>query len=126
MSLRCRSYCYALPSFSPFYTITIANSGWDLNFGLLSSICMDDTIVIYDELVHNSLLMGIRASKHQMAMKFRHNDVDALRLMLDACQGSTNKIIIVESIYSMDGGNAVAATVHRSIVIIITSSSMSP
>ena len=84
--------------------ITIANSGWDLNFGLLNSICMEDTIVIYDELVHNSLLMGIRASKHQMAVKFRHNDVDALKLVLESCQGSSNIIVIVESIYSMDGG----------------------
>ena len=82
----------------------IANSGWDLNFGLLNSICMEETVVIYDELVHNSLLMGIRASKHQMAVKFRHNDVDALKLVLESCQGSSNIIIIVESIYSMDGG----------------------
>lgn len=61
--------------------------------------------MIYDELVHNSLLMGIRASKHQMAVKFRHNDVDALKLVLESYRGcSSNIIIIVESIYSMDGG----------------------
>jgi 8-amino-7-oxononanoate synthase len=38
----------------------IFNSGYDLNLGLLSCLPKDGDLVLYDRLVHNSTLMGLR------------------------------------------------------------------
>ena len=86
----------------------LANSGWDLNYGLLSCVPSDNTVVFYDELSHNSLVMGLRSGRGLDKMPFKHNDLEELRSLL--CNSNklregmdVEKLIIVESIYSMDG-----------------------
>ena len=81
----------------------LANSGWDLNFGVLASLPDQQTCVIYDELSHNSVIMGIRAGRQQNTFSFRHNDLDHLKEVLDKNNNVEEKLIVVESIYSMDG-----------------------
>lgn len=84
-------------------TCLIANSGWDLNFGLLSSLPSEETLIVYDELLHNSMLMGIKSSKCVQKEKFFHNDINHLKLILQDNMKYKEKLILVESIYSMDG-----------------------
>lgn len=79
-----------------------SNSGWDLNFGIVSSICSDSTRIIYDEFSHNSLLMGIKFAKKSDALSFQHNNVQHLESLLKK-NNNKDTLIILESIYSMDG-----------------------
>lgn len=88
------------------------NSGYDANLSVLSSLPYRDDgqdAIIMDELVHNSLVMGVRMSRLQKdrVFSFRHNDVDDLRRVLDNVIKSSAVIptvlIVIESVYSMDG-----------------------
>ncbi|CAN7940059.1 unnamed protein product [Ixodes pacificus] len=66
---------------------------------LLSTI--PDIVVFSDEKNHSSMIEGIRAG-NRVKHIFRHNDVDHLEGLLMAA-GSKPKIILFESLYSMDG-----------------------
>lgn len=82
----------------------LANSGWDLNCGILSCVPSSHSIVLYDELSHNSLIVGTRLGRQSASKPFKHNSVDDLAYQLNACSRThTEKIIVVESVYSMDG-----------------------
>lgn len=62
------------------------------------------TIVIYDELSHNSLIMGIRSGRQKYTYNFKHNNTTHLREILQSKTDKNNEIIIaVEAVYSMDG-----------------------
>jgi 8-amino-7-oxononanoate synthase len=76
------------------------NSGYNANFGVLSSIAARKDTILYDELSHASIKDGVRSSFAQKH-SFKHNDLDDLKKKIIR---STGKIfIVVESIYSMDG-----------------------
>lgn len=76
------------------------NSGFDANYGLLSSLPYRGDTVIYDELVHASIHDGIRKNK-AAAKVFPHNNLEELKNLLDRADGL--KYVVVESVYSMDG-----------------------
>jgi 8-amino-7-oxononanoate synthase len=80
----------------------IFNSGYDANLGLLSSIGKKDDVFLYDELVHASIHDGIRLSNSKY-YKFKHNDVNDLKRLLQKFSSDTNVFLVVESVYSMDG-----------------------
>lgn len=61
-----------------------------------------DMMAFSDEKNHASIINGIRASKAEKAI-FRHNDTENLEALLSAQPYERAKIIIFESIYSMDG-----------------------
>lgn len=81
----------------------IFNSGYVANLGLLSCIASRQDTIIYDQLIHASLRDGIRLSNAR-AFSFYHNDLDHLLKKLERAKG--NKYIVVESVYSMDGDQA--------------------
>lgn len=84
----------------------IYNSGYDANLGLLSSVPQKGDLILSDELIHASLIDGIRLS-FATHYKFKHNDIDALNELITRHKASFNEIyIVVESVYSMDGDNA--------------------
>lgn len=78
----------------------IYSSGYAANLGLISSLATKDTTLIMDELVHASLIDGARLGVSKR-IRFRHNDVEDLNKKLQKIEGE--KLVIVESIYSMDG-----------------------
>lgn len=97
-----------LASFHGHSQCLLANSGWDLNYGLLSCIPCNNTVVFYDELSHNSLIMGLQSGRGLRNVSFKHNDMNELRNRLSDLskhdeESSREKLIVVESIYSMDG-----------------------
>ena len=92
-----------IAQFHGFKHCLVANSGWDLNYGICSSVASSDTIVLYDELCHNSLLMGLRASRSAQLVSFRHNCMDDLRRKFSDLNEGSEKLVVVESVYSMDG-----------------------
>ncbi|EOA62696.1 5-aminolevulinate synthase [Anaplasma phagocytophilum] len=60
-----------------------------------------DVVVFSDEKNHSSMIEGIRAG-NRVKHIFRHNDVEHLESLLKAA-GASPKIILFESVYSMDG-----------------------
>jgi 8-amino-7-oxononanoate synthase len=79
------------------------NSGYDANVGLFSALGQKDASIIYDELIHASVHDGIKMSSAASYM-FRHNDLFHLEERLKIAEGSI--YVAVESIYSMDGDEA--------------------
>lgn len=61
-----------------------------------------ECIVFSDELNHASIINGIRSTTVERAI-FKHNDIDHLESLLSKEPYERPKIIIFESIYSMDG-----------------------
>ncbi|MBC7695064.1 MAG: pyridoxal phosphate-dependent aminotransferase family protein [Burkholderiales bacterium] len=81
----------------------VFNSGYDANLGLLSSVPQKGDLILSDELIHASLIDGIRLS-FASNYKFKHNDLLSLKELLNRHRNSFNEIyVVVESVYSMDG-----------------------
>lgn len=82
------------------------NSGYHANTGLVSSLAADDTYLIADRLVHASIIDGIVLSRAPFT-RFRHNDYSHLEQLIERHKDEKKKIlVIVESVYSMDGDSA--------------------
>eukprot|EP00461_Guttulinopsis_vulgaris_P004948 UN04952 len=64
---------------------------------------MPNLHIYSDSLNHNSLIEGI---KHSGCKKFvfRHNDFQHLDQLMSAHDPSVPKLVVFESVYSMDGG----------------------
>lgn len=81
------------------------NSGFDANYGLLSTLPYKGDVIFYDELVHASIHDGIRHSKAN-SLSFVHNNLSDLETKLREISERTEtklKYVVVESLYSMDG-----------------------
>ena len=87
------------------------NSGYDANLSILSSLpYKEGDAIVMDELVHNSLVMGVRMGRlnQNSVFLFKHNDVNDLKRVLEKVASSSasspsSTLIVVESVYSMDG-----------------------
>ncbi len=82
----------------------VFTSGWVSNLAAISTIAdlIPDCLILSDALNHNSMIEGVRRSAAQR-MIFRHNDVAHLEELLRAAGPQRNKLIVFESLYSMDG-----------------------
>lgn len=79
------------------------NSGYHANTGLISSLADKNTLIVADKLVHASIIDGYKLSDGDM-QRFKHNDANHLEHILKAKAGDYKRVIIVvESVYSMDG-----------------------
>lgn len=82
------------------------NSGYHANTGLIPAIAAKDTFIIADKLVHASIIDGMILSKAPFT-RFRHNDYNHLRELLEKHASDHRHIlVVVESVYSMDGDKA--------------------
>jgi 8-amino-7-oxononanoate synthase len=81
------------------------NSGYAANTGLLSAIVTKDDLVFSDHLNHASLIDGVRLSGARKVI-YPHCDLDALEDGLKKQATSGRKVIVTESIFSMDGDRA--------------------
>lgn len=79
------------------------NSGYAANQGVLSALLQRGDTVLYDELSHACIKDGCRLSAASR-YSFRHNDLDNLKQKLQKASGRI--IVVVESVYSMDGDEA--------------------
>ncbi|WP_306767932.1 5-aminolevulinate synthase [Martelella alba] len=66
---------------------------------------LNDSVVISDQFNHASIINGVRSTRNERKI-FRHNDLQHLEEILSAYPINRQKIIIFESIYSMDGDRA--------------------
>lgn len=84
----------------------VFNSGYHANTGIIQAIADKRTMVIADRLVHASIIDGIRLSGARFT-RFPHNDFDRLERAIEAVPDDADRIlVIVESVYSMDGDRA--------------------
>ena len=75
-------------------------SGYCANIGLIPAVADRFTTIISDEFIHASLIDGIRLS-YGKKYSFKHNDLNHLEKLLISKKGK--KIVIAETVYSMDG-----------------------
>ena len=82
----------------------VFTSGFVSNEAAISTIArlLPDCIIFSDQLNHASMIQGVRQSGMQKQI-FRHNDVAHLRELLAAVDRKRPKLIVFESVYSMDG-----------------------
>ncbi|MGN1210734.1 MAG: aminotransferase class I/II-fold pyridoxal phosphate-dependent enzyme [Candidatus Cryptobacteroides sp.] len=79
----------------------VAGCGYLLNAGILPAVCRHDYVILADKLVHASIIDGIRLSSAE-TVRFRHQDFAQLENLM--CKYSDRqKVIVTESIFSMDG-----------------------
>jgi serine palmitoyltransferase len=95
--------------------------GFSTNSTVLPALVDDRTLIISDNLNHNSLVQGCRGSKARIRV-FKHNDMDRLeKLCRDAVVNGDPRrkrpwskiLIVVEGVYSMEGEVIDLASVVR-------------
>ncbi|MEX3930927.1 aminotransferase class I/II-fold pyridoxal phosphate-dependent enzyme [Paraburkholderia phymatum] len=78
-------------------------SGWGTNAGAIGYLARKQDLILYDELVHNSMLTGAKISGARR-FAFAHNDCDALDRLLSEHRGQYERVLILtEGVFSMDG-----------------------
>src|SRR5213076_1429937 len=89
----------------------VFTSGYVSNETGISTIVklMPDCLILSDALNHNSMIEGVRQSGAEKKI-FRHNDVEHLEQLLRAADPRRPKLIVFETLYSMDGD---VAPIHR-------------
>jgi 5-aminolevulinate synthase len=82
----------------------VFTSGYVSNLAAISTIArlLPDCVVLSDALNHNSMIEGIRHSGRPKLI-FRHNDTAHLEDLLASLDPARPKLIVFESVYSMDG-----------------------
>ncbi len=78
-------------------------SGHATNVATIGELLGEKDLIVYDSLVHNSILVGAQLSGASRR-SFPHNDLSALRQLLQENRHRyKNALIVVEGLYSMDG-----------------------
>jgi 5-aminolevulinate synthase len=82
----------------------VFTSGFISNEAAISTIArlLPDCLILSDELNHASMIEGVRRAQCEKQI-FRHNDVGHLETLLRAAGRERPKLIVFESVYSMDG-----------------------
>lgn len=90
----------------------VFTSGFVSNEASISTIAklLPDCLILSDELNHASMIEGVRKSGARKQV-FRHNDVAHLEELLKAAGRERPKLIVFESVYSMDGDIAPIAEI---------------
>ena len=85
----------------------VFTSGWVSNLAGISTIAglLPDALILSDAWNHNSMIEGVRRSNCEKRV-FRHNDMAHLEELLRAAGPDRAKLVVFESLYSMDGDMA--------------------
>ncbi len=77
--------------------------GYSTNAFTIGYLCRSQDLILYDELVHNSALIGCKITGARR-IAFAHNDYEALEELLKTHRANFERVfILVEGVYSMDG-----------------------
>ena len=80
----------------------VLNAGFQTNTSLLPVLADKDTLILSDWLNHNSIIQGCHLSRCDV-VKYKHNDLEHLSHLLNENQHYKRRIIVTESVFSMDG-----------------------
>jgi glycine C-acetyltransferase len=75
-------------------------SGYMANLGAITVLANKDTTIFSDQLNHASIVDACRLSRATIKV-FRHNDIECLNSLLES--STSNKIVVTEGVFSMDG-----------------------
>jgi 8-amino-7-oxononanoate synthase len=78
------------------------SSGYVTNLTVVSTLLGRGDYVISDKLNHASIVDGCIMSGAKF-VRFRHNDMDALEIRLQQVPAGKSKLVVVDSVFSMDG-----------------------
>jgi 5-aminolevulinate synthase len=89
----------------------VFTSGWISNLAAISTIAhlLPNCVILSDASNHNSMIEGVKRSNAEKQI-FRHNDLGHLEELLRAA-GARPKLIVFESLYSMNGNVAPVAEI---------------
>ena len=92
----------ALARLTGHETALVFSSGFGMNVGVLAALAGRDDVIFADRLSHASLIDGARLSGATLK-RYDHNDVASLEHWLRATRCRGHRLIVCESVYSMDG-----------------------
>jgi 8-amino-7-oxononanoate synthase len=101
----------------------VFSTGMQTNLGVISALCDRNDYVIIDKHAHASLIDGARLSWGKIK-RFRHNDTEDLKKVLETIPADSGKLIVVDGVYSMEGDiapvpeiMAIAANYHAKVLV---------
>jgi len=80
----------------------VFGSGYLANIGALTALMGPGDMIFSDELNHASLIDGCRLTKAELRI-YRHCDIEHLKDLLDDSSSARRRLIVTDSIFSMDG-----------------------
>ncbi|HSQ12462.1 MAG TPA: 8-amino-7-oxononanoate synthase [Candidatus Deferrimicrobium sp.] len=83
----------------------VFNSGFQANTGVISTLAGEGDAIFSDALNHASIIDGCRLARAQTFV-YAHKDLNQLEVKLKDATGFRRKLIVTESIISMDGDEA--------------------
>lgn len=93
-----------------FPSALLFGSASEANRVVISALVGRHDVVLHDSLAHASLIDGIQGSQARR-VKFEHNDLSDLRAQLAALDGHGVRLVVTESVFSMDGDCAPLAEI---------------
>ena len=93
-------------------TALVFASGFGMNVGLIAALASRDDLVFADRLNHASLVDGARLSGATVR-RYAHNDAEALAKMMARSDCRGHRLLVCESVFSMDGDIAPLARLRE-------------
>lgn len=91
-----------LAAFEGSEACLLFGSGYLANLGTIGALAGPDDTIFSDELNHASIIDGCRASRAEVVV-YRHLDTDHLERCLRQHGGKGRRLIVSDSVFSMDG-----------------------
>ena len=92
--------------------LALFSAGYSANQAIIKLLLSKNDLLIQDKLNHASLMEAGALAPCKM-VRFKHNDSAHLQQLLDKPSRDTNKLIISEGVFSMDGDCAPIATIAQ-------------
>ncbi|NJB67160.1 8-amino-7-oxononanoate synthase [Desulfobaculum xiamenense] len=80
-------------------------SGYAANVAIMTALADRNTVVFSDRLNHASIIDGITLSRAEH-VRYRHGDMDHLAVMMARHADTRRKILVTDTVFSMDGDRA--------------------
>jgi len=80
----------------------VFSSGYMANVGILSALCDRGDVILSDKLNHASIVDGILLSRSEFK-RYAHKDMSSLEELLKESQNYKKRLIVTDSVFSMDG-----------------------